>query len=27
MYVLMQRLFPHVVDKAIAKQFARVLAR
>ncbi len=27
MYVLMQRLFPRVVDKAIAKQFARVLAR
>ncbi|MGO9173649.1 MAG: SDR family NAD(P)-dependent oxidoreductase [Rhodomicrobium sp.] len=27
MYVLMQRLFPGVVDKAIAKQFARVLAR
>ncbi len=26
MYVLMQRLFPGVVDKAIAKQFARVLA-
>ena len=27
MYVLMQRLFPRVVDNAIAKQFARVLAR
>jgi len=27
MYVLMQRLFPRIVDKAIAKQFARVLAR
>ncbi len=27
MYVLMQRLFPGLVDKAIAKQFARVLAR
>ncbi len=27
LYVLMQRLFPRVVDKAIAKQFARVLAR
>jgi NAD(P)-dependent dehydrogenase (short-subunit alcohol dehydrogenase family) len=27
MYVLIQRLFPHVIDKAIAKQFARVLAR
>jgi NAD(P)-dependent dehydrogenase (short-subunit alcohol dehydrogenase family) len=26
MYVLMQRLFPRMVDKAIAKQFARVLA-
>ncbi len=27
LYVLMQRLFPHVVDKAVGKQFARVLAR
>lgn len=27
MYVLMQRLFPRIVDRAIAKQFARVLAR
>ncbi len=26
MYVLMQRLFPGVIDRAIAKQFARVLA-
>ncbi|MFZ0572233.1 MAG: SDR family NAD(P)-dependent oxidoreductase [Rhodomicrobium sp.] len=26
-YILMQRLFPGIVDKAIAKQFARVLAR
>jgi NAD(P)-dependent dehydrogenase (short-subunit alcohol dehydrogenase family) len=27
LYVLMQRLFPRVIDKAVAKQFARVLAR
>jgi len=27
LYVLMQRLFPGVIDKAVAKQFARVLAR
>lgn len=27
LYVLMQRLFPRAVDKAIAKQFARVLTR
>ena len=26
LYVLMQRLFPGVIDKAVAKQFARVLA-
>ena len=27
LYVLMQRLFPGVVDRAVGKQFARVLAR
>jgi NAD(P)-dependent dehydrogenase (short-subunit alcohol dehydrogenase family) len=27
LFVLMQRLFPRVVDKAVGKQFARVLAR